>query len=76
MTRLPVCSGGEAIRAFRRAGWQEDRQRGSHVTLIKPGSPVVLTVPLHRELGPGLLRSLIRKAGLSVEEFARLLGET
>jgi hypothetical protein len=33
----------------------------------------VLTVPLHRELGPGLLRSLIRKAGMSVDEFSNLL---
>jgi hypothetical protein len=45
------------------------------VTLIKAGSPVVLTVPLHRELDRGLLRSLIRKAGLSVEEFIGLLGK-
>jgi predicted RNA binding protein YcfA (HicA-like mRNA interferase family) len=73
VTRLPVCSGEEAIRGFERAGWTKDRRRGSHVTLTKPGSIVVLTVPLHRELGPGLLRSLIRKAGLSVEEFVGLL---
>jgi predicted RNA binding protein YcfA (HicA-like mRNA interferase family) len=76
VTRLPVCSGADAIRVLTRAGWREDRQRGSHVTLIKGGSPVVLTVPLHRALGPGLLRSLIRKAGLSVEEFIQILGET
>ena len=71
--KLPVCSGKEAIRAFERAGWIRDRQRGSHVSLIQPGKPVVLTVPLHRELGPGLLRDLIRKAGLSVEEFLKAL---
>ena len=73
MTKLPVCSGEAAIRAFERAGWIRDRQRGSHVSLIKAGVPIVLTVPLHRELGPGLLRSLIRKAGLTVEEFHALL---
>lgn len=69
MTKLPVCSGEDAIRVLKKAGWIQDRQRGSHVTLIKEGRAVVLTVPLHRELGPGLLRSLIRKAGLTVEEF-------
>ena len=74
MSGLPVCSGSDAIRAFERAGWRQARQRGSHVHLVKPGSNVVLTVPLHRELGPGLLRSLIRKAGLSVEDFSRRLG--
>ena len=71
--KLPVCSGREAIRAFERAGWIQDRQSGSHVSLIQPGNPVVLTVPLHRELGAGILRGLIRKAGLTVEEFQRLL---
>ena len=73
MTKLPVCSGEAAVRAFQRAGWTWARQRGSHVSLVKADSAVVLTVPLQRELGPGLLRSLIRKAGLTVEEFRALL---
>ena len=73
MTSLPVCSGETAIRAFERAGWIQARQRGSHVSLIKLGVPVLLTVPLHRELDRGLLRRLIRKAGLTVEEFTALL---
>ena len=67
--KLPVCSGREAVRAFERAGWIVDRQHGSHVTLFKPNHPV----PLHRELGRGLLRDLLREAGLTVEQFAELL---
>ena len=73
MTKLPICSGEEAIRAFQRAGWAQGRQRGSHVTLTKSGIPVVLTVPLHSELGPGLLRALIRKAALTPDQFRELL---
>jgi predicted RNA binding protein YcfA (HicA-like mRNA interferase family) len=73
MSQLPVCSGSDVIRAFERAGWTRQRQRGSHITLIKKGHPAVLTVPLHSTIGPGLLRSLIRKAGFTVEEFAKLL---
>ncbi|HYL58370.1 MAG TPA: type II toxin-antitoxin system HicA family toxin [Candidatus Acidoferrales bacterium] len=73
MSKLPVCSGTDAIRAFERAGWAKARQKGSHATLTKAGSVVVLTVPMHKELGPGLLRSLVRKAGITVEEFADLL---
>ncbi|HUO04629.1 MAG TPA: type II toxin-antitoxin system HicA family toxin [Candidatus Binataceae bacterium] len=73
MSSLPVCSGADAIRAFERDGWIKARQHGSHVTLSKPGNPAILTVPLHRELDRGLLRGLIRKAGISVEEFSRLL---
>ncbi len=74
MARLPAVSGSEAVRAFQRDGWIFDRQRGSHVVLLKSGRNVSLSVPQHRELAPGTLRSLIRNAGLSVEEFVTLLG--
>jgi len=73
MAKLPPCSGKEAIKAFERADWTVDRQKGSHVTLVKPGFASILTVPLHDELGRGLLRSLITKAQITEEEFLDLL---
>ena len=73
MASLPVCSGWEAVAAFERDGWIRNRRRGSHLSMTKLGSIHVLTVPLHRELDRGTLRSLIRKAGLTVEEFLNLL---
>jgi predicted RNA binding protein YcfA (HicA-like mRNA interferase family) len=73
MSRLPVCSGAGAVRAFEKAGWIKDRQSGSHVSLKKSGERVVLTVPNHKELAPGTLRRLIRDSGLTVEKFADLL---
>lgn len=73
MPKLPVCSGKKAIKAFENVGWEQDRQKGSHVTMIKQGMSVVLTIPLHKELDKGLLRSLIRKADLDVEDFIELL---
>ncbi len=73
MATLPVCSGADAIRVFECAGWSQASQKGSHTTLVKSGAVVVLTVPVHKELGRGLLRSLIRKAGMTVEEFVDLL---
>ena len=73
MPKLPRISGRKAVRAFQRAGWEVARQRGSHVILTKPGSIYTLSIPLHPVLGPGLLRDLIRKAGLTVEEFTELL---
>ncbi|RLI78957.1 hypothetical protein DRP05_05730, partial [Archaeoglobales archaeon] len=45
---------------------------GSHVILRKEGSPVTLSIPLHRELKKGLLRALIRDAD-SFEEFLKYL---
>ncbi len=73
MSRLPRISGQQAVRAFEKAGWEIARRRGSHVVMTRPGSIYTLSVPDHRELGPGILRSLIRKSGMSVEEFVQLL---
>ncbi len=73
MARLPAASGRQAVTAFQRAGFQVRRQRGSHIIMVKAGIPATLSVPDHRKLKPGTLRALIRKAGLTVEEFAELL---
>ena len=73
MAKLPIVSGAEAVRVFERAGWRVDRQKSSHVILLKTGMNVSLSVPQHRELAPGTLRSLIRNAGMSVEQFLNLL---
>ena len=73
MARLPVISGAKAGRAFEKAGWTQDRQRGSHVVMLQPGCNVSLSVPQHREIAPGTLRALIRSAGMTVDQFVALL---
>ncbi len=73
MPKLPVVSGAEAVRAFMKAGWRIDRQRGSHVVLLKEGHPASLSIPQHRELAPGTLRALVRTAGMTVKTFMSLL---
>jgi predicted RNA binding protein YcfA (HicA-like mRNA interferase family) len=73
MAKLPVISGRDARRIFEKMGWTFNRQRGSHMILVKAGVPVNLSVPDHRELDRGLLRGLIRDAGMSIEEFVSLL---
>lgn len=73
MAVLPSVSGERAVRVFQKAGWTKDRQRGSHVILIKLGHAASLSVPQHRELAPGTLRALIRSAGMSVDEFVALV---
>ena len=75
MARLPMLSGGEAVKVFERAGWTIDRQRGSHVILVKDGQPATLSVPDHKELAKGTPRSLIRAAGMTTEDFASLAYE-
>jgi predicted RNA binding protein YcfA (HicA-like mRNA interferase family) len=73
MPKLPVVSGAEAVKAFERAGWRKDRQRGSHVVMLKAGEMASLSIPLHRELAPGTLRSLLRAAGMNTEQLLKLL---
>jgi predicted RNA binding protein YcfA (HicA-like mRNA interferase family) len=45
------------------------RQKGSHIIMVKPGQMATLSVPDHREVAKGTLRSLIRAAGLTIDEF-------
>jgi len=74
MPPLPRLSGREVVEAFEKDGWQVARQRGSHIVLVKDGHLATLSVPDHREVAKGTLRSLIRASGLSVEAFVALVG--
>jgi len=69
MGKLPILSGREVVKVFKRLGWQVARQRGSHIILIKEGHIATLSVPDYREVARGTLRSLISRANLTVEEF-------
>jgi predicted RNA binding protein YcfA (HicA-like mRNA interferase family) len=68
MGRLSNISGMEAVNIFERFGYVLDRQTGSHMILWHDSKPT-LSIPNHRELAPGLLRNLIRQAGITVDEF-------
>ncbi len=72
--KLPVVSGREAAKAFQKIGYEPDEQEGSHMILRQRLPPHRrVSVPDHKELAKGTLRWLIRQAGLTVEEFGRLL---
>ena len=72
MVRLPVLSGDDFVRAVARIGYSVHCGEGSHVILIGPAGRR-LTVPWHLQLGRGLLRALIRDAGLTREAFVERL---
>jgi predicted RNA binding protein YcfA (HicA-like mRNA interferase family) len=69
--KLPRVSAEEVIRSLERLGFVQIRQRGSHVTLKKKTSvgDIGCVVPLHRELAIGTLRSILRQAAVTPEEF-------
>jgi predicted RNA binding protein YcfA (HicA-like mRNA interferase family) len=72
VSRLPVCSGRDAAAAFARMGYVLDHQTSSHMILRHP-TQRRLTVPDHREVAKGRLRSPIREAGITKERFVELL---
>ena len=72
MAALPRISGADAERALRGAGFVRVSQKGSHVKLRNDAGRTVIN-PMHPELASGTLRSIIRQAGLTVDEFTALL---
>jgi predicted RNA binding protein YcfA (HicA-like mRNA interferase family) len=73
MPPVPILKPREVIRAFENLGWEVARRRGSHIILTKEGELATLSVPNHSEVARGTLRSLIAKAGLTIEEFLEAL---
>ena len=73
MSKLPVVSGAECVKALEKVGYIVYRQRGSHITVVRQTPPAQTTIPNHKELDRGTLRAIIRQAGLTVDEFVALL---
>jgi predicted RNA binding protein YcfA (HicA-like mRNA interferase family) len=75
MPKLPSVSGERAIRALKRAGFVELRQKRSHVSLEKrAGEQVYKTVvPMHSQLSKGTLSDILKQCGLKLDEFLDLL---
>jgi predicted RNA binding protein YcfA (HicA-like mRNA interferase family) len=73
VTRLPVISGRDFVRAMAKLGFIVDRQKGSHMILFRADPPMTLSVPDHRELDRGTLRSLLRQVEVSPDELSGLL---
>ena len=74
-SRLPAVTPKQALRALKRAGFFVARTSGSHHLLVHPDRPQnTVTVAYHaKDLKPKTLRSIIRQAGLTVEEFRQYL---
>ncbi len=72
--KLPSVRPKDLIRVLQRIGFEVDHQSGSHVTLFRESDHRRVVVPMHnRDLGIGLLLKIIADAGLSRDEFKKLL---
>ncbi|MBI5598818.1 MAG: type II toxin-antitoxin system HicA family toxin [Deltaproteobacteria bacterium] len=73
MTKLPQVSSRECIKALERAGFYRVRRKGSHIVLHRKDPFAQTVVPERKTLGKGLLHAILRQAGLSVNDFLKLL---
>jgi len=75
VSKLPVVSAKDLIRALEKEGFHVTRQKGSHVILQKRAASETLTavVPYHDEIAKGTLKSILRKTKLSPEHLIKLL---
>jgi predicted RNA binding protein YcfA (HicA-like mRNA interferase family) len=74
VTKLPVVSGREVVRALERAGFKRIGAKGSHCQLFHDERRLTVIVPLHRGALPrGTLGSILRQAGMTADELHLLL---
>jgi predicted RNA binding protein YcfA (HicA-like mRNA interferase family) len=73
--KLPRIDSQQLIRALKRAGFEEQRQRGSHLHLKRASDGRRVTIPVHkgRDIPTGTLHAILRDANMSLEEFRNLL---
>jgi len=72
MPKLPVVKPQEVLKALEKAGFMRIRSKGSHVQLKKGN--LLVTVPMHnRDLKTETLKSVLRQAKLTIEDFTGLL---
>jgi predicted RNA binding protein YcfA (HicA-like mRNA interferase family) len=71
LSKLPLLSWREVVKALRKAGFQVERQKGSHLILTK--NELIVPVPRHKQLKRGLLMAIIEEASLTKDEFLNLL---
>jgi predicted RNA binding protein YcfA (HicA-like mRNA interferase family) len=75
MTKLPVVSGAELVRALEKRGFMVIRQRGSHIVLQRRDAHQIVTtvIPNHKELAKGTLHTILKKVQLTPDELVKLL---
>jgi predicted RNA binding protein YcfA (HicA-like mRNA interferase family) len=71
LSKLPLLSWREVVKALEKAGFQIARQKGSHLILVK--DECIVPVPRHEQIKRGLLMAIIAESGLTKEESLKLL---
>ena len=75
MTKLPILSAHKVIKALNGLGFEVVSQKGSHIKMkmMTLNETFTVIIPNYNEVPIGTLRSIIRQAGLSPDDFIKLL---
>ncbi len=76
MSKLPQVAGHRVVKVLQKVGYEFHHQKGSHITLVKTSERSKrIVVPIHKSksLGKGLLHTILKDAGLTVDQFKELL---
>ena len=73
--KLPQIKAKELIKVVLKAGFELDRQSGSHAVYYRKSDKRRIVVPIHpgRDLKPKTLFGIIKDMGLEVDEFKKLV---
>ena len=69
----PVLSGKQVVRLLEDLGFLKVGQRGSHIKMraVLYQKRRTVIVPLHKELAPGTLASILKQAGLTITDLLK-----
>jgi predicted RNA binding protein YcfA (HicA-like mRNA interferase family) len=74
MSRLPTVTPRQTVVALKKAGFEDLHQRGRHVHPYHPQKKQRTIIPMHaKDLHRGLLKAILKQAGLSEEQFRDLM---
>lgn len=71
MPKLPIVNAKEIVKILEEIGYVFDRQKGSHLILIKKGARSI-PVPNHKPVSYRTVEAIIKQSGISREEFIRI----
>ena len=76
MSGLPILSGTELCKTLKKIGYEIDHQKGSHIVVRNINPPFRrLTIPNHKQIAKGTLRTIIRQTGLTLDEFINIINK-
>ncbi len=75
MPKIPIVNGTKLIKVLKKKGFVLNRISGSHHIFIHPSSQITISVPIHqgKTLGRGITLAILKDAGITTEEFLKLL---